>query len=267
MDGFGLTYDDVRELNPSVVMLRLPAFGLEGPWRDRGGFAQTMEQITGMAWLTGYDDGPPIIPGGVVDPMVGTHTALALVAALDHRDRTGEGQLVEMPMIEVAAAVTAEQVIDASMGGAVPGRRGAHGVYRCAGDDRWVAVDEADDPLDAEARAAWCAARTADEAEAELRAAGVAAAAVVPAYAVLDDPQLAARGFFQSLPHPDVGTQDYPSWPMRLSAGPAVAWRGPAPTLGQHTDDVLRELGVTDAELDRLRAEHVIGTEPLDRGR
>jgi len=84
---------------------------------------------------------------------------------------------------------------------------------------------------------------------------------------VLDDPQLAARGFFQSLPHPDVGAQDYPSWPIRLSAGPSVAWRGPAPTLGQHTDDVLRELGVTDEELDRLRAEYVIGTEPLDRGR
>jgi crotonobetainyl-CoA:carnitine CoA-transferase CaiB-like acyl-CoA transferase len=267
MEGFGLAYDDVRAIRPDVVMLRLPAFGLEGPWRDRGGFAQTMEQITGMAWLTGYDGGPPIIPGGVVDPMVGTHTALALVAALDHRDRTGEGQLVEMPMIEVAAAVTAEQVIDASMGGDVPGRRGAHGVYRCAGDDRWVAVDEAADPFDATARSAWCAERTADEAEAELRSAGIAAAAVVPAYAVLDDPQLVARGFFQALAHPDVGAQDYPSWPMRLSAGPAVAWRGPAPTLGQHTDDVLRDLGVADADLERLRAEHVIGTEPLDRGR
>ena len=150
MEGFGLSYDDVRAINPSAVMMRLPAFGLDGPWRDRGGFAQTMEQITGMAWQTGYDDGPPIIPGGVVDPMVGTHTALALVAALEHRDRTGEGQLVEMPMIEVAAAVTAEQVIDASIGRPDPGRRGAHGVYRCAGDDRWVAVDEASDPLDAD---------------------------------------------------------------------------------------------------------------------
>jgi len=84
---------------------------------------------------------------------------------------------------------------------------------------------------------------------------------------VLDDPQLAARGFFQPLTHPDVGAQHYPCWPMRLSAGPEVAWRGPAPTLGQHTDDVLRELGVTEAALARLRAEHVIGTEPLDRGR
>ena len=101
----------------------------------------------------------------------------------------------------------------------------------------------------------------------ELLAGGVPAAAVVPAYAVLDDPQLAARGFFQTLDHPDVGVQDYPGWPMRMSGGPDVAWRGPAPTLGQHTDEVLREIGVTDAELDRLRAEHVIGTEPLDRGR
>jgi crotonobetainyl-CoA:carnitine CoA-transferase CaiB-like acyl-CoA transferase len=267
MEGFGLGYGDVRAINPSVVMLRLPAFGLEGPWRDRGGFAQTMEQVTGMAWLTGYDDGPPIIPGGVVDPMVGTHTALALVAALDHRERTGEGQLVEMPMIEVASAVTAEQVIDASMGAAVPGRRGARGVYRCAGDDRWVAVDEAADNLDAGDRAEWCAARPAEDAAVELRAAGIPAAAVVPAYAVLDDPQLAARAFFQTIEHPDVGTQDYPTWPMLLSAGPAVAWRGPAPTLGQHTDDVLRDLGVTDEELDRLRADHVIGIEPLDRGR
>jgi crotonobetainyl-CoA:carnitine CoA-transferase CaiB-like acyl-CoA transferase len=90
---------------------------------------------------------------------------------------------------------------------------------------------------------------------------------MVAAYAVLDDPQLAARGFFQTIEHPDVGTQQYPTWPMRMSAGPGAAWRGPSPTLGQHTDAVLRELGVTDAELDRLRAEHVIGTEPLDRGR
>jgi crotonobetainyl-CoA:carnitine CoA-transferase CaiB-like acyl-CoA transferase len=267
MEGFGLGYDEVRAINPGVVMLRLPAFGLEGPWRDRGGFAQTMEQITGMAWLTGYDDGPPIIPGGVVDPMVGTHAALALVAALEHRAQTGEGQLVEMPMIEVAAAVTAEQVIDHSVHGTLPGRRGAHGVYRCDGNDRWVAVDDTVDPMDVEARAEWCATRAPEEAADELVAAGIPAAAVVPAFATLDDPQLGARGFFQAIDHPDVGTQDYPTWPLRMSAGPAVAWRGPAPTLGQHTEEVLAELGVTGAELDALRAANVIGTEPLDRGR
>ena len=174
-------------------MLRLPAFGLEGPWRDRGGFAQTMEQITGMAWQTGYDGGPPIIPGGVVDPMVGTHTALALVAALEHRRRTGEGQLVEMPMIEVAAAVTAEQVIDASLHGTVPGRRGAHGVYRCDGDDRWIAVDEASDPLDA-ARPRRVVRELAPPRTRPPSCSpqGSRLRAVVPAYAVLDD--RAARG-------------------------------------------------------------------------
>ncbi|MEP6623549.1 MAG: CoA transferase, partial [Acidimicrobiia bacterium] len=189
MESFGLSYEEVRALNPSVIMLRLPAFGLEGPWRDRGGFAQTMEQITGMAWLTGYDGGPPIIPGGVVDPMVGTHTALALMAALEHRDRTGEGQLVEMPMIEVAAAVAAEQVIEYSAHGVVRGRRGAHGVYACEGDNRWVAVDDTVDPMSAADRAAWCGTRTPETAEAELCALGVAAAAVVPAYETLDDRQ------------------------------------------------------------------------------
>ena len=267
MEGFGLGYDDVRALNPSVVMLRLPAFGLDGPWRDRGGFAQTMEQITGMAWLTGYEGGPPIIPGGVVDPMVGTHTALALVAALDHRARTGEGQLVEMAMIEVAAAVTAEQVIDASAHGVLRDRRGAHGVYACDGQDAWVAVDETSDPMTDAERAAWCATRSPEAAAAELLAVGVPATAMVPAYAVLDDPQLRARDFFQALDHPDVGTQEYPGWPMRMSGGPSVAWRGPCPTLGQHTDDVLRDLGVSDEELERLRTSHVIGTEPLDAGR
>ena len=86
---------------------------------------------------------------------------------------------------------------------------------------------------------------------------------MVPAYATLDDPQLRARGFFEPLDHPVVGPHEYPTWPVRMSAGPARFWSGPAPTLGQHTEDVLRgELGVSDAELERLRNEHVIGTTP-----
>jgi crotonobetainyl-CoA:carnitine CoA-transferase CaiB-like acyl-CoA transferase len=253
MEKFGLGYDDVRAVNPDVIMLRLPAFGLTGPWRDRPGFAQTMEQLTGMAFVTGYDGGPPIIAGGVVDPMVGVHTATALVAALEHRDRTGEGQLVEMPMIEVAAAVTAEQVIEWSANGNLLGRRGAHGVYRCAGEgEEWIAIDEASDPMTAEERAQWCAVRPPDAAAAELVADGIPAAAMVAAWATLDDPQLQARGFFQAIDHPDVGEQDYPGWPMRFSAGPWEWWPGPAPTLGQHTDEVLqRELGLSPADSEK----------------
>ena len=264
LERFGLGWEAVRELRPDVVMLRMPAFGLDGPWRERGGFAQTMEQLTGMAWVTGYDDGPPIIPGGPVDPMVGVHAALAVVAALEHRARTGEGQLVEVPLVEVATAVTAEQVIRYSIDGTLLGRRGVRGVYRCAGEDAWIALDDTRDEMSPAERSAWCTTRTPEEAAKELVARGIPAAAVVPGYATLDDPQLRARGFFEAIEHELVGLQHYPSWPVRMSAGPSRYWSGPAPTLGQHTEGVLREeLGLTDAEIARLREEHVIGTTPL----
>ena len=94
----------MRAIRPDVIVLRLPAFGLTGPWRDRPGFAQTMEQLTGMAWRHRVRGRPADHPRRVRGPAVGVHAATALVAAFEHRDRTGEGQLVEMPMIEVAAA-------------------------------------------------------------------------------------------------------------------------------------------------------------------
>ena len=266
LDDFGLSYEAVRAIRPDVVMLRLPAFGLTGPWRDRPGFAQTMEQLTGMAWVTGYEGGPPIIAGGLVDPMVGTHAALAIVAALQHRDRTGEGGLVEMAMIEVAVATTAEQVIRFSEYGELVGRRGECGVFRCAGDDEWVALDLDADALPRDERAAWCAGVDAEQAAVQLRAAGIAAWPVVPGHLTLDDPQLRARRFFEPLEHPLVGRHDFPSFPMRFSAGPEQFWTGPAPTLGQHTNEVLREIGLTDADLDALRAKHVIGDTPLAPG-
>ncbi len=267
MDSFGLDYDAMRALRSDVIVLRLPAFGLAGPWRDRPGFAQTMEQITGMAWRTGYEDGPPIIPGGFVDPAVGVHAAAALVAAIEYRDRTGEGQLVEMPMIEVAAAMTAEQVAEYSAYGKLLGRRGEGGVYRCEGEgEQWVAVDLGSDVLPPDERAGWCAERPPEQAAKELLDAGIPAAPMVPAFTALDDPQLRARGFFEPVEHPLVGEQEYPGWPMRFSAGPDRYWRAPAPLLGQHTEEVLRELGVDGGELARLREQHVIGDAPIMGG-
>ena len=87
---------------------------------------------------------------------------------------------------------------------------------------------------------------------------------MVPGYATLDDPQMRARGFFEAVDNPLVGEQYYPTWPVRLSGGPERVWTAPAPTLGQHTAEVLRaELGIDDDELARLEAEHVIGTVPV----
>ena len=150
MDQFGLGADALLELKPGLVVVRMPAFGLTGPWRDRVGFAPTMEQIAGLAWVTGLPEGPPVPPRGACDPLAGAHAAFALLAALEFADRTGRGQLVEVPMIETVLNVTAAQTIEFEVFGEVLSRRGNRGhpaatqdLYRCAGDDNWIAISRA----------------------------------------------------------------------------------------------------------------------------
>ena len=134
MDQFGLGADVLLELNPRLVVVRMPAFGLTGPWRDRVGFAPTMEQIAGLAWVTGLPDGPPVAPRGACDPLAGAHAAFATLAALEFADRTGRGQLVEVPMIETVLNVTAVQTMEFEVFGidhGAPRQPGAHsGRYR-----------------------------------------------------------------------------------------------------------------------------------------
>ena len=108
MANFDLEWDVVHAANPRATMVRMPAFGLDGPWRDRVGFAQTMEQASGMAWMTGPADGPPLIPRGVCDPLAGLHAAFAAIAACEIRDRTGTGVHVESTMVEAALNIAAE---------------------------------------------------------------------------------------------------------------------------------------------------------------
>ena len=124
VEQFGLDYDSLVEINPNVIMVRMPGFGLAGPWRDYVGWALNIEQLAGMSAATGYPDGPPCNLQGPADPIAGVHAGVALLAALEHRARTGEGQLVEVAQIEVGAAVTAEPLIEYSMNGVVRGRAG-----------------------------------------------------------------------------------------------------------------------------------------------
>src|SRR5690606_30350055 len=112
LDGFGLTREALHDANPRLIVTRMPAFGLSGPWRDRTGFAQTMEQATGMAWMTGFADGPPVIPRGPCDPLAGMHAVFAVIAALVDRDRTGSGHFLECTMVEAALNVAAEMAIE-----------------------------------------------------------------------------------------------------------------------------------------------------------
>ena len=152
MPKFGLDWARVHELNSRAVMVRQPAFGLDGPWAERLGFAQNMEQMCGMAFITGYADQEPLVPRGPCDPLGGAHAAVATLVALARRDRTGEGLLVEVPLIEGALNVTAEPVLEYTATGKIMGRdgnRAAHcapqGLYAGPGDEQWLAVSVATD--------------------------------------------------------------------------------------------------------------------------
>ncbi len=147
MENFGLDWPAVHALNPAAVMVRMPAFGLDGPWRDRVGFAQTMEEMSGLAWVTGFADGPPVLPRGPCDPLGAMHGAFAILVGLAARERDGEGALVEVPLIESALNVAAEQVVEYSAYGNLLERDGnrspgaaPQGVYACRGDEQWLAL-------------------------------------------------------------------------------------------------------------------------------
>lgn len=292
MDNFGLSYDELRSFNERIIEVRMPGFGLDGPWRDRVGFAMTMEQLAGLAWLTGYPDGLPTAPRGACDPLAGVHAAFLTLAALEHRHRTGEGQLVELPMIDVVLNASALQVIERDAAGVLLTRRGNRGhefavqnVYACAGEDQWIAVsvrndtdwaalkdvlgqqvwihdvaygEEAADRIDAHL-ADWCKDRPRDEAVSTLLTAGIPAAPVVQPPDVIDNPALQARGFFQTATHPLCGPLPYPRPPV---TGHFVD--SPAPLLGQDNTEILGgSLGLTAQDLARMEDDKVIGTWPL----
>lgn len=297
---WGITWERVHELNPKAVMVRMPAFGLSGPWRDRVGFAQTMEMMAGMAWVTGPLGGPPRIMRGPCDPIAGMHGAVAMTTALHEARRTGEGHLVEAVMVEAAVNCAAEQIVEFTAYGQHLTRQGnrspeaaPQGLYACQGAERWlalsVATDEqwealrkvlgdpewASDPsyatlagrraghdaLDA-GLAAWAAEREVEAAEAELVAAGVPAVVAWDPRIESQHPQLVARRLYEEMPHPAVGDVTVPGLPFRWSG--IDTWvRTPTPLLGEHNREVLQGmLGVTDDELEALAASGVIGDTP-----
>lgn len=304
IERFGLGWEQVHALNPNAIMVRMPAFGLDGPWRDRTGFAMTIEQATGLAWTTGYPDRAPLVPRGSCDPLGGMTTVFATLLALEVRRLGGGGQLLEVPLVEVGLNAAAEQVAewtaygellerDANRGpGAAP-----QGVYAAAdgqdvaiavaSDAQWEALADvladfggssvdwvrspslasaggrraAHDDID-ERLAACIAGRDAEDWADALTAAGVPSARLRNAREIRPHAHLDSRGFFVTLDHPVVGAVGYPSFPMRFS-GAYLPVRTPPPTLGQHNEVVLREvLGLDDPQIEKLRADEVIGERP-----
>src|SRR5581483_1719981 len=302
MDNFGLGWDTLRAVNPRLVMTRMPAYGLDGPWRDRTGFAQTMEAITGMAWVTGWVDGPPVLPRGPCDPLAALHAVFATMLALRDRETSGEGRLIEVTMIEAALNMAAEQVVEYGATGTVLERRGNRGpgaapqnVYACAGHEQWlapaIATDEqwhrlrevlgdpewarepalatiagrfdAHDTIDAELSRCF-AARDARELAEELASRGVPAGYVIDARETARNPQMRHRGFFEIEDHPVTGRREVPVLPFRFRDLGRPWMRRPSPMLGQHNAEILGGLlDLGAAELADLEAAGIIGTRPV----
>ncbi len=309
MGNFGLSYEQLREINPELIMISMPGFGLTGSWSHYTAFANTTEQMSGLPHLTGYADDQPIFSGTTGgDPLAGVMGALALLSALERKRRlNAEGKPggchIDLSQTETATCFTGEAVTAYSISGEDPGRVGnfhtriaPHNTYPCR-DDRWIAIacetddqfadlarlmgrdnwiemasdfvhrDAAREAIDAAIRE-WTRDRDADQLMRELQGLGIPAGAVYSGRDLLADQHLAAREFFITQHHTYAGEHRYPLQPYRFAnwAGPEVD--RPSPTLGRETREVLARLtSLTEAEVDQMEADDVIGTIPLaERG-
>jgi crotonobetainyl-CoA:carnitine CoA-transferase CaiB-like acyl-CoA transferase len=306
LEQIGLDIDALRAIRPDAVVVRMPGFGLDGPWRDNPAFAFVIEDAAGLTWMTGYRDATPVSPYGVGDPNAGAHALCGLLLALEHRRRSGEGVLVEASMVDAALNVAAEQLVEHSAYGALlerDGNRGPtaapQGVYLTAdaddsgARDAWVAIAVATDEqwlalrdalghpawaMDPELTtvagrraqhdaidghlSSWCEGRRGDDIVDCLWGAGVPVAKVMQPHEQVALPQLQARGFFEDVDRAVSGAARHSTLPIRFSGGPDRFHRRPAPLLGEHNDEVLRALGLSDDELAELDDHGVIGRTP-----
>jgi len=295
----GLDYEALRAVNPRLVMLSMPAFGLGNAWSDTRAYGGTLEQASGLPLHTGHPEHPSALTSYAYgDPIGGLSAGAALLLGLLVQQNTGEGRHINLSQVEAMLPLTAPFLIEQSITGAVSPRQGnrhplyaPHGCYQCAGEDAWIAISitseaawkalcgvlgRADWAADQElstvegrrernseldtAISAWTRRREADAAMAALQATGVAAGVVRPMWEVLDDPHLHARGFWQPVDRAYVGRYLSSTTSYRQDGAP-MPIRRPAPTLGEHTGEVLTEvLGLTAQQVSSLEQQGIIGT-------
>jgi len=300
MANFGLDYPVLKGIKPGIIVLSMPAYGMDGPYRDFPGYGNTIEPVAGITNLIGYPGEAPHPLGMIAgDVLAALHGVSATMTALWHHQQTGAGQHIDLSQAETQTAVIGEHILGYGMNGRAQGRIGnrhpymaPHGCYRCKGDDAWVVIAVATDAewlalcrtlggppwcqddrfsdqlrrwqhrdaLDALLQG-WTVERDHYDVMRLLQAAGVPCGPVLNGRQVLDDPHLQARGFFADIPHLEAGIHRYAGVPVTLSQTPA-AFRLPAPCLGEHNTEILRELGLSNAEIATLQREGVIGDMP-----
>ncbi len=297
MERMGLGYEEVRKLRPDAIMVSISGYGRSGPERDFVSYGPATVPLAGFSSVTGYKGGPPMHVGiSYGDPTAGLHGAIAVLAALCHRQQTGEGQFIDVSLWEASATLLPEALLEYEMNGTEPPRDGnrnphmaPHGVFRSQGEDRWVSIavgsddewrslaavigdaelssprfgtlaDRKRNEDDLEERLTrWTSTLSPEEATRRLQAAGVAAFPTMTNQDVAEDPHLKSREFFVDLPHPEVGKRHHSGIPWKLSATPCEVV-APAPCLGQHSREVLGDvLGYSTAEIVALEADGALG--------
>jgi benzylsuccinate CoA-transferase BbsF subunit len=295
-------YEELRKVNPDIILVSMSAFGKTGPYRDRTSYGPGIDAMSGLSHLTGYPDRGPGKPGPVLnDYNSGVLAVVSALAALRHRNRTGEGQYIEISMIEAEVHLLGEALIAMQFGHDEPQRLGnrhpvlaPHNVYPCAGEDRWIAIacrtdaefaaladaigcpglatdprfatmlarKHCEDDLDREI-GRWTAGQEHLAAQDYLQARGVPAGAVLDMKEMVESPHFVARGLFEEAWNPEVGPVPHLRGPWKFSGTPAPVSR-PAPGFGEHNDYVLRELlGLSEAEVAGLEAQGIVAREPL----
>ncbi|MBM3224899.1 MAG: CoA transferase [Candidatus Tectomicrobia bacterium] len=297
IEKWGLGYDVLRAIKPDLIMISASMLGRGGPYSRQPGFGPVLSSLSGMTDLTGWPDRAPSTPYGAYTDFVVPRFALpTLVAALDYRRRTGQGQHIDISQLEAALHFMAPPVLDYANNGHVQTRVGnrhpsvaPHGVYPCLGDNRWCAIacmteaewralyqvmgqpawasearfatlfsrKQHEDALD-QLLGAWTQQQDAYTLMTMLQRAGVPAGVAQTNQDLIADPQLAHRGYFVYMDHPGVGYHPIQRSEFRLSDTPAE-FRSPAPNIGQHTVQVCKEiLGMADEEIASLIAANVL---------
>ncbi|MFC1939723.1 CaiB/BaiF CoA transferase family protein [Chloroflexota bacterium] len=301
MSSWELDYPVLKEINPTLIMISLASQGLTGPEKDHISFGSTLEQIGGLAYVTGYPDQLSSFASyAYPDALAGVMGTGTVIAALRYRRKTGKGMHIDLSQREMTTCIIGEAMMDYSMNKRVQqpiGNRhpsmAPHGCYRCRGEDEWVTIAIASDEewkrfchkikrteLIEDKRFSDVLSRWQNQDELDaiitewtkehnhyqvmriLQEAGLAAGPVLTVEELLKDPQLSEREFFKPIAHPEAGTFSYKRGPIQFSKTP-VKTDMPAPCLGQHNYFVYSKLlGMSQDEINDMEREGLIGTVP-----